>query len=166
VKTTVKVGAAGKQFDGHKLWLALTSAGIVDFGHNCSTTEAVVVCDTADEQAVRNIIEAHLADSDKRQYNAPIDAEIAEIERQNVATARGQRETNIALAMISDKLNTIIGQIDAALNEVTAVLKGQKSAAELGPVTLDRLPDLKANVGMRKLIEADAAIRQRRARRV
>lgn len=80
MKTRIEVALTeGQSLDAAKLNDALRAAGLTFNGFHHAQA-AIVECDPADEQEVRAIIAAHLADSAKRAHNAPLDAAIAKLE--------------------------------------------------------------------------------------
>lgn len=98
----------GQSIEAAKLNDALRAAGLTFDGFHHAQA-AIVECDPADEQAVRAIIEAHLADSGKRAHNAPILERIRALEAQ--VTQRMLREA--ALGESSQRLAAIEADIAA-----------------------------------------------------
>lgn len=71
----------------------LTDSGI-KFSAFHDAHEAIVDCDPVDEQTVRQIIQAHIDNTEKRENNKKIVAEIQKLERQ--ITPRRLRESVIS----------------------------------------------------------------------
>jgi len=82
-------------------------------------------------------------------HNAAIDDQIAVIEDANPFKHRGLREGLYALPAIADLLNIMAAQIEAEIRTIP----GHET------FTLQRLPDLKKNGGMKRIKAADDAIR-------
>lgn len=98
----------------------------------------------------------------KLEHNAPIDAEIREIERSNPVTHRSLRETALVNPPLFDGLNAYFAAIQAAIRGIGVALgNAQLAAFELPP-----LPDLKLNRGMQNVKAIDDQIAELRARRI
>lgn len=96
-------------------------------------------------------------------HNAPIDAQIVEIEEQNPVTHRSLRETALIDPPLFDALNAqYFVPIAAAIRAIGVALSNPTLAA----FTLPALPDLKVNKGMQNVKAIDDAIAVLRAQRI
>lgn len=98
----------------------------------------------------------------KLEHNAPIDAQIVEIEKANPVTHRSLRETALIQPPLFDGLNDYFGAIQAAIRGIGAAVGNVQLAA----FTLPPLPDLKENRGMQNVKAIDDEIAALRAQRL
>lgn len=109
-----------------------------------------------DDQAQAWVLDPKLA------HNAPIDAQIVEIETRNPITHRSQRETALLDPPLFDGLNAYFQAVEAAIRAAGAAL----SNSALAGFTLPPLPDLKTNKGMENVKAIDDQIVALRAQRL
>lgn len=98
----------------------------------------------------------------KLAHNAPIDAQIIEIEKNNPVTHRSLRETALLQPPLFDGLNEYFRAVETAIRGIGAELGN----AELAAFTLPPLPDLKQNRGMQNVKAIDDRIAALRAQRI
>lgn len=100
--------------------------------------------------------ELDAVDVAKIEHNAGIDKQVLVVEEINPFKHRGLREGLYALPAVADLLNIMAAQIEAEIRTIP----GHET------FTLQRLPDLKKNGGMKRIKAADDAIRALLAQRL
>ena len=105
--------------------------------------------EATDEQKARATQIVAAFDLERSEHNDGIDAQVLGVEEQNPFKHRAMREGLYALPVLADLMNAVLAQLEAEIRTIP----GHET------FTLQRLPDLKKNSGMKRIKAADDAIR-------